>query len=219
MVTLPLHSLVCYHVWSEFSAWYGKGKERLWEESLRENMEPHLGWPTDSVSLGWSGFLGCRTQGTNTGELTSKQRRWSPDDLTKYNIEALLMNWSIFASMATNATESQSLCASDEHTPNTTSEIFFFGTKSEPKYKEICRYNQLIGNTEAMDDVKWLHTGILGQMTDDLNSSMNKLEGEKTGMEGGSVGWKTLKKHINWLPYSDLFFFLTFIYLLGCTGS
>ena len=28
--------------------------------------------------------------------------------------------------MATNATESQSLCASDEHTPNTTSEIFFF---------------------------------------------------------------------------------------------
>ena len=32
--------------------------------------------------------------------------------------------------------------------------FFFFGTKSEPKYKEICRYNQLIGNTEAMDDVK-----------------------------------------------------------------
>ena len=51
--------------------------------------------------------------------------------------------------MATNATESQSLCASDEHTPNATSEMFFpFGTKSEPKYKEICRYNQLIGNTE-----------------------------------------------------------------------
>ena len=55
----------------------------------------------------------------------------------------------MLASMATNATESQSLCASDEHTPNATSEMFFpFDTKSEPKYKEICRYNQLIGNTE-----------------------------------------------------------------------
>lgn len=57
-----------------------------------------------------------------------------------------------------------------------------------------------------MDDVKWLHIGTIGQMTDDLNSSMNKLEEEKTGMEGGSVGEKTPKKHINWLPYADLIF-------------
>lgn len=65
-----------------------------------------------------------------------------------------------------------------------------------------------------MDDVKWLHIDTLGQMTDDLNSSVNKLEGVKTGMEGGSVGWKTLKKHINWLPYADLIFKnILFIYL------
>ena len=53
-----------------------------------------------------------------------------------------------------------------------------------------------------MDDVKWLHIGTIGQMTDDLNSSMNKLE----GMEGGPVGEKTPKKRINWLPYADLIF-------------
>lgn len=88
----------------------------------------------DLVCLGWSGYLGRRTRGANTGEVPGKQGgAGHPMTSINRDIDTLLMNWWILAPMAANATERQSvLCASRESTLDTTLEIFF-GKTVEPK--------------------------------------------------------------------------------------
>ena len=57
--------------------------------------------------------------------------------------------------MATNATESQSSCASDEHTPNTTSEIFFLAQNLNLNIKKsvdiISGWQQILEGMNTMN--------------------------------------------------------------------
>lgn len=118
-----LWSVTTFGLWVLCLVWQREGEVMgritSWEHGTSPRVTNWLGFP------GMEWFPGMQNSRYQHWGTHSKQRSWSPDDLTKYNVEAFLMSWSILASMATNATESQLLCVSDEHTPNTTSKIFF----------------------------------------------------------------------------------------------